>query len=293
VAAAVSRRRRRLLVAAGLVALTAVAAALALEPERPRSAPPAGATWSSGFDGRNPWAKWEGYAQPLQILQGGAKPDQIQVVTAASAGVPAPPGYGGDAKLLLTQVSEPEYRSWASGYPAARCCPHAKLYHVWGPGGEPGDGPALRPGEESGSYRVWYYLPADTPTFPANDVRWVNLMEWKSAPAGAPGDQVVDGGAALLPIAGRVWICLGRAWPSCYPPSPRNAIRAPLGRWFELRADFHHASRVDWYIDAAKVWTSTTIGSLEPGHTWIFGIGHYGGVGRYYVKSASFTPFGR
>jgi hypothetical protein len=251
---------------------------------------PPGATWFSTFEDPNPWSKWEGYAQPLQVLQGGAKPDQIQAIESVTAAIPPPPGYLGTTKVLLTQVDDAQYHQWHDNYPHSYCCVEAKVYHEWG-GPDPGRSPAMQPGGESGSYRAWYYLPVTTPTSPANDVRWVNLMEWKSASVANPGDQSVDGGAALLPVNGKVWICFGRGWPDCYPPSAKNAVPAPLGQWFELRADFYHGSHVDWFIDGRKVWTSTNIASLQPGQNWIFGIGHYGGVGAYYAKNASFTPF--
>lgn len=278
-------------VAAGVAALALVAAvAVSVVPRDNPPSPaaiPAGAAWFSTFDEAYPWAKWEGYARPLQLLQGGAKPDQIQVVDASSQGIPPPPGYPPGTKVLLAQVSDAEFHQYADDFPRSYCCVHAKLYHGWG-GGSPGDGPRLEPGQESGTYRAWYYLPRDTPTFPykPHNVRWVNVMQWKSV--GGAGQQV-NAEADLVPVNGRVWLCLGRGWPQCDPPSHANAIPAPLGRWFELRADLFHQGRIDWYLDGRHVWTSPVVG-LQPGQGWIFGIGHYGGVGKLYAKNASFTP---
>jgi hypothetical protein len=80
-------------------------------------------------------------------------------------------------------------------------------------------------------------------------------------------------------------------------------VKAPLGRWFEVKAELHEDDRIDWFLDGRKFDTSRDstfeVGRfLDKSDGWVFGIGHYGGVGKLYVDDVRvnlwfrFTPQG-
>lgn len=71
-------------------------------------------------------------------------------------------------------------------------------------------------------------------------------------------------------------------------------VAAPVGRWFEIRADLYPGNRIDWYLDGRlfdrSPATTYPVGLSKPRPVgWVFGIGHYGGIGRLLADDASFA----
>jgi hypothetical protein len=71
-------------------------------------------------------------------------------------------------------------------------------------------------------------------------------------------------------------------------------LAAPVGRWFDVRAELYPGERIDWFIDGRHLDTSRhpewPVGITEPRATgWLFGVGHYGGIGTLYADDVSFT----
>jgi hypothetical protein len=146
-----------------------------------------------------------------------------------------------------------------------------------------------------GTYRAWYYVPQDYKVvtsdwsnifqfklteenpFKQNPQWWVNLV---GGPNGQPYLHVENLGNGTF-------------------SDPNGRKPMPKGKWFEIRADLHEGNKIDWYLDG-QYWETVTDGNGSIGRgaatstprTWVFGVGHYGGVGRLYVDDVSFTPFG-
>ena len=74
-------------------------------------------------------------------------------------------------------------------------------------------------------------------------------------------------------------------------------VKAPLGRWFEIKANLYENDRIDWYLDGQKFDTSRDstydVGRFyDKSEGWIFGVGHYDGYGKLWVDDVKVTTLG-
>lgn len=189
---------------------------------------------------------------------------------------------------------------------------HSKVYKEWGTK-EPilsrrnkrGEQYERLPGDSAaGTYRAWYFVP----TGYRADNKWVNIMQWKEhygeddqdpqwwlqiGPAGAFGDTTPGNGPAPADDAPVLFV---NHWENEDPDTAPRLWNTPTGRWFEVRAELYPGDRIDWYIDGRLFDSSRhetyPVGLRERSTGWIFGVGHYGGIGRLYVDDVSFTPRG-
>ena len=180
---------------------------------------------------------------------------------------------------------------------------HSKLYKHWAvraPIRAKRDGfgrpvERLPGGDPSGTYRAHYFLPPDYRAAR----RWVNVFQWKE-----------DHGARAEHQDPQWWLNLGRAssfggdtdapvlfvnnWGNPYRRYRPRTVPAPLGRWFEIRAELQQRRRIDWYLDGRLFARSRNaaypIGRRPRTTGWIFGVGHYGGLGRLWVDDVSYVP---
>lgn len=191
---------------------------------------------------------------------------------------------------------------------------HSKVYKEWGikdpilgrenKRGEPYE---RLPGDSSaGTYTAWYFVKNDYRA----DNKWVNIMQWKEHYGDADDRQDPQW-----------WLQIGRAeafkgatpangpaeaddspvlfvnhWENKDPETAPKLWNTPTGRWFEVRAELYPGDRIDWYIDGQLFDTARhatyPVGLRDRSTGWIFGVGHYGGVGKLWVDDVSFTPRG-
>jgi hypothetical protein len=214
-------------------------------------------------------------------------PSLNEVATASSLGITAHSG---------TDVGK--FQTTQAALDAGR--PHSKVFKEWQlPNSTPVTdefGRALQSIPASGingSYRAWYYIPSDY-TFVGPE--WTNIFQFKLSEQ-SPFVQDpqwwinIVGGASNQPYLHV------ENWGNGTFTDPGGTKAAPKGRWFEIRADLYEGNKIDWYLDG-QFWqtvyhTTHKIGrggATGTPRTWIFGVGHYGGIGRIYTDDASFTP---
>lgn len=258
----------------------------------PASVPiPAGlATWSSGFEGPSfrDWTTYErsdggtffpalGSREGIDALQGSGIA-HFEVTSEESA--------RGDKHSKL-------FKSWALNEPETNWKdddgrPYERLPH-----GSPG-----------GVYSAWYFLPSN---YLKSSESWTNVLQFKESYLDSSGDWNQDP---------QWWIDMTRAdeWDSDERPAgasggdpvlvsnnwgevnedPRKVAAVPRGRWFEIRARVSPGERIDWFVDGA-FWHSSPHHIYPVGFSkrrpvgWTFGVGHYGGIGKLWVDSVSFT----
>lgn len=212
------------------------------------------------------------------------------VVSSGSGGAPTAHG-GSDMAKFTTD----------SGTCAAK--PHSKVFKEWkfptGSAKTDNFGRALQAAPASGidgTYRAWFYFP--TGYAYTSGCGWTNIFQFK-AEQESPYAQdpqwwvnVKDrsGGGANLHVEN---------WSGGTYTDPGGEKQLITGRWFEIRADVFEGDRIDWFLDGAFWQTvpnsATTIGrgSLTgTPRTWIFGVGHYGGIGTVYIDDQTMTPAG-
>jgi hypothetical protein len=156
-------------------------------------------------------------------------------------------------------------------------------------------------GNPEGIYKVWYYLPAD---YQHTNRSWTNLLQfkeeginngrWEQSPSWWLNMSAANahGGVGNDPIL------FVNYWVADIDPSyDPVTVKVPLGRWFEIKAELHENDRIDWFLDGRKFDTSLDstydVGRFyDKSDGWVFGIGHYGGLGRLYVDDVSVTTLG-
>lgn len=147
-------------------------------------------------------------------------------------------------------------------------------------------------GSPSGSYRASYLLPSN---YTHRDRGWTNIMQFKAT--NPDTGQLPQWWVNVSPA--RDWN-MGGMEPMLNVENWGNgtyggSIRpAPRGRWFEIRAEVYNRDRIDFYLDG-EYWQTVRnethrIGTAAGTQGWIFGVGHYLGVGKLWIDRASFTP---
>ncbi len=178
--------------------------------------------------------------------------------------------------------------------------PHAKIYKEWSSIGKRDEfgrriAPLPNGGDPSGTYRAWFLLPPDYEA----DRSWVNLFQfkeqgrhdgsWRQDPSWwlniAPASRW--GGEGSRPV---VFV---NHWANDWGYTPRT-MPLPLGRWFEVRAELHEGDQIEWYVDGELLDVSRhetyPVGRFfERSEGWVFGVGHYYGIGHLYVDDVSAT----
>lgn len=267
-----------------------------------------------------------------------SRPDAsiYRVESVARAGIPRRPG-SSDTNVARFEVT-------AGDYAVGKV--HSKLYKGFVLRGSPmqdwsGGTLLSRRGEEGGTYRAWFYLPADYRMgAPGQSDANVNLFQFKEFwPVGSN-----DTSSSVQAVAGLSKQARAARWGHPVPgvardddttplltvnwsyaerrPAHTAAMRAPLGRWFEIRAEVHPGDRIDWFVDGHPFTTVTQAdiaatappdanpktrwsrgvglsiprgsgpaAGAGPSENFVFGVGHYGVPGRVWVDEAQFVPF--
>jgi hypothetical protein len=259
-----------------------------------------------------------------------------RVEDAAAAGIPARPG-SSDTKVARFEVTPAQY---SAGHM------HSKVYQGFSlkntlTSGWNGMRPLGDRDAVAGTYRAWFYLPADYKmyaNYPQPENAGVTMFQFKEFwPIAADDTYSMLQTALGLRNALGVKMQYGKTVGGVDPrdqttpllcanwqfaerkPGDVGVMKAPLGRWFEVRADVHPGDRTDYFVDGRKLTTITSadlaatapqdsgkydryprdIGMRMPANqyggastSWVFGVGHYGVPGKLWVDQAGFTPFG-
>lgn len=250
--------------------------------------------WDSSFEGGDftEWSTW------------GANDSRYaghDTVTAQETGIPALAGdYVANFSVDRQQIDTGEI--------------HSKLMKEWILSGVQKLDDAARPvgrlpkDSPAGTYRASFFFPSHYRrelTSPYN--KWTNIFQFKQGyrEAGvykqdpqfwvnvSAAGQHPDAPAGLEPDSPVLHV---NNWWTDYRSYRPTLYAVPLGRWFEIRAELYPGDRIEWYADDQHLDTSHStsikkIGFSEPhAEGWIFGIGHYDGIGRLWADRASFTP---
>lgn len=242
--------------------------------------------WSDGFESGD-FRAWSWWGQGQPELWG-----HVEVVADGADGVPAHKG----ARMARFETTPDDVD-------AGRI--HAKVFKSF----SRGRGEAERPfADQSGSYRVWYFLPTD---YRVPHGTTVNVLQLKDNYRTADGDKQSDplwwlnfgnaeywstrGGPGGL--RGDAPVAFANNWAGTYWDRV-EIVKVPLGRWIEVRADVRHGERIDFYLDGQQI--ATGLSGEHPVNTFhpssinlIFGIGNYSGGanGPLYADSAAYVPF--
>lgn len=244
--------------------------------------------FSDGFEGGN-FQNWSFVqAQDPNLGPGSA---YNYVSTASSFGITAHSGQD------VAQFSRPSTSSQL----------HAKVFKEWSNVGKHDQFGRVEDklpdgGNPNGVYSAWYYLPKD---YKANN-GWVNIFQFKE-------DGYTNGQWHQDPSW---WLNLGPSnafgstgsEPTLFVTNWGNNLnhyanfkpavtKAPVGRWFEVKAELHENDRIDWYVDGHKFDTSRDstwdVGRFyDQSNKWIWGVGHYQGMGKFWVDDAKVTTLG-
>lgn len=183
--------------------------------------------------------------------------------------------------------------------------PHAKVFKEWSNVGKHDqfgrtedklpDG-----GNPDGVYKAWYFLPSD---YKVTARDWTNLFQFKEEGSKNgtwhqdPSWWLNMSAANAFNAGGSEPVLFVNNWGNNYNNYKPELVKAPLGRWFEVKAELHEDDRIDWYIDGKKF--DTSLDSTYPvgrfydkSDGWIFGVGHYGGAGKVWVDDVSVTTPG-
>lgn len=179
--------------------------------------------------------------------------------------------------------------------------PHSKVYKEWQFAGGLAKTDAfgrplqaVSPSGIDGSYVAWFFIPAN---YQYTGHEWTNIFQFKVTEQ-APFKQDPIWWVNLIgrQTDGALMLHVENAAPGMH--NPANDVLAPKGRWFQIRADLYEGVGIDWYLDGTYWQTSShttwPVGRDADGigtpQTFVFGVGHYGGVGRIAIDDASFTP---
>jgi hypothetical protein len=237
--------------------------------------------WSDSFESGN-FNNWS-FVQGADTTQGGPGPQYVYVTTPAAAGVPAEDG---------KYIAHFERPTTAVNYP------HAKIYKEWSTYGKLDqfgrkEDPIFNNGSVSASYSAWYYFPANY-TVPGE---WVNIFQFKEQGYSQQGVWSQNPSWWVNISSASTWN-LGNRQPYLFINNEGNnyvnfkpkVMPVPLGRWFQIIAKLYQGQRIDWYVDGKLF--DTSYNSTWPvgrfyynSNGWIFGVGHYGGYGTFFVDN--------
>jgi hypothetical protein len=231
-----------------------------------------------GFESGN-FQNWS-YVQAQSTSQGGPGSSYNYVNTGASFGIPA---HGGED---VAQFYRPT---------SATSLPHAKVFKEWSNVGKKDQFGRVEEklpdgGNPSGVYSAWYYLPKD---YQVTSSKWANIFQFKEegyiggVKHQDPSWWLNMSAASAHGAGGSEPLLFVNHWKNDWGYKP-NSVKAPLGRWFEIKAALYENDRIDWYLDGQKFDTSRdstwNVGRFyDKSEGWIFGVGHYDGYGKLWV----------
>lgn len=277
----------RLAVAVALLLAIAGCGADPPEPEQPRDP-----TWTAGFEGRTlrEWSYWD-------RDDGGT----FYATAAAAEGLAAHEGTAvGHFEVSPGDRAEGSehskvYKTWALAPPESGWLDDADRPLQRLPGGTP-----------DGVYSAWFFIPPDYDN-PTDS--WANVFQFKESYIDSDGEWQQDPQWWLDLSPAHSWepselpaelaegdaVLAVNSWDEHIPWDPQP-VAAPVGRWFQITADVRSGEHIDWYLDGEAFDRSPDaaypVGLSKPRPTgWTFGVGHYGGVGRLWVDSVSFTSW--
>jgi hypothetical protein len=176
--------------------------------------------------------------------------------------------------------------------------PHAKIYKEWTTIGKLDqfrrrEDPIFNGGNVTATYVAWYYFPANYTVL----ADWVNIFQFKEEGTDRNGVHSQNpswwlnvGAAAAWHMGGMEPVLFANNWGNNYSNYHPRAVFLPRGRWFEVRANLYQGRRIDWYLDG-RLFDSSLNATYPVGRSyyrstgWVFGVGHYGGVGTVYVDN--------
>lgn len=179
--------------------------------------------------------------------------------------------------------------------------PHSKVYKEWlfagglaknDTFGRPLQ--AVSPSGIDGSYAAWFFIPAD---YQYAGSGWTNIFQFKVTEQ-SPFKQDPTWWVNLTDHPTEDVLMLHVENAAAGVHNPANDVPTPKGRWFQIRADLYEGVGIDWYLDGVY-WQSSSNATWPVGRdtdgigtpqTFVFGVGHYGGIGRIAIDDASFTP---
>ena len=181
---------------------------------------------------------------------------------------------------------------------------HAKIFKEWSNVGKKDQFGRVEEklpdgGNPSGVYSAWFYLPKD---YQVTSSTWTNLFQFKEE-GYIGGVKHQDPSWWLNMSKASTWgqggsepVIFANHWQNDWGYKP-NSVKAPLGRWFEIKAALYENDRIDWYLDGVKFDTSKDstwdVGRFyDQSNGWIFGVGHYDGYGKVWVDDAKVTTLG-
>jgi Ca2+-binding RTX toxin-like protein len=242
--------------------------------------------FSDSFEAGN-FNKWS-YVHAQDTRQGGPGSSTNFVATGKSLGISA---HGGDD---VAQFARPT---------SASSLPHAKIFKEWsGVGKRDQFGRVednLPGGDPSGTYKAHFFLPSN---YKYETREWSNIFQFKEEGiengkwTQNPSWWLNMSAASSWGAGGSEPVLFTNHWQNSWGYKP-EVVKAPLGRWFEVRAEVRDNNRIDWFVDGKKLSTSYDsdhpVGrSYDKSDGWIFGVGHYGGYGKLYVDDVSVSTFG-
>jgi len=250
------------------------------------------ATWRSSFE-QSSFSEWSWWGK------GDSRYDGHSVVSTREAGIPSLDG----GQVAEFSVTEEQLRAGRQ---------HSKVMKDWGyappetttwrddAGRQlerlPGNSPA-------GTYRANFYLPSNYRKSPE---RWTNILQFKEAYYDSSGKWHQDpqwwlnisqagkwGSAAPDGLRSDHPVVHANNWHTDYSNYRPKLVALPLGRWFEIKAEVYPGDRIEWYLDGERFDTSYAskypVGFSKSRPTgWVFGVGHYDGIGKLWADKVSF-----
>ncbi len=243
--------------------------------------------WGDGFESGD-FSHWS-YVQGQDPSQGGPGPNSVYVTTYNAAGIPAREG---------SHIAHFERPASAANYP------NAKIYKEWSAVGKLDqfrrvEDPIFNNGDVSGVYLAWYYFPSNYTC--SSD--WVNIFQFKEEGYDKSGKPIQNPSWWLNvgpsgSFGGKTSQCVMflNNWGNKYVNYHPKTLPVPLGRWFEVRVFLYQGNRIDWFVNSKLFDTSYNstypVGRYYPkSNGWVFGVGHYGGVGQIYVDKVQVYKF--
>ncbi len=238
--------------------------------------------WNDNFsDGFNGWS----YVQGADPAQGGPGAQYVYVTTAFDANIPITVGRN------VAHFERPA---------SAISLPHAKVYKEWSATGKLDqfgrvEDKIFNNGNVSAIYSAQYYFPKNYTAVH----EWVNIFQFKeeglikatdTVSVQNPSWWVNVGPASSFGQNSETPMLFINNQGTHYPYKPKM-MPLPLGRLFTISANLYSGDRIDWYIDGVKFDTSYNatwpVGRFyAKSNTFIFGVGHYGGIGVVYIDNA-------
>ncbi len=250
------------------------------------------ATWRSSFE-QSSFSEWSWWGK------GDSRYAGHSVVSASEAGIPSLDG----GRVAKFSVNEAQSRAGSH---------HSKVMKNWGyapPETTSWRDDAGRQLERlpnnspAGTYRANFYLPADYRKSPE---RWTNIFQFKEAFYDSSGKWRQDpqwwlnisqagkwGSAAPEGLRSDHPVVHANNWKTDYSNYRPKLVALPLGRWFEIKAEVYPGQRIEWYLAGQRFDTSYAseypVGFSKSRPTgWVFGVGHYDGIGKLWADKVSF-----